>query len=440
MQYGSECHGRTTQNQPCKKTLITVYYLLITNIMQLIDLIQETYFSLSANKARSALTILGIVIGIGSVIAMISIGQGAAKTIEQNIQSLGSNLLVVMPGSQRSVGSVTRGGMGSASTLTIEDAQEIQNQVENVKDVAPVVSTRKQVKTTKGTNTNTSINGVDEVYAATKSIETEVGSFLSESHVKKGSKVAVLGPTTRDEIFGEGVNPVGEKIRIENVEFTIIGVTATKGGSSFGSSDDLIYVPITTAQRYLTGNSSVNTINVEITQEDLMTTAQEEITNLLLIRHKISDSANADFQIMNQADIMSTMASITGTLTLLLGAIAGISLLVGGIGIMNMMLTTVTERTREIGLRKSLGAKNGDISVQFLGEAVALTFIGGILGVLLGWSASLLITKFSGTTTAVTTSSVLLAFLVSATIGIVFGYYPARRAARLNPIDALKFE
>ncbi|MFH1187907.1 MAG: FtsX-like permease family protein, partial [bacterium] len=173
---------------------------------------------------------------------------------------------------------------------------------------------------------------------------------------------------------------------------------------------------------------------------DLMTTAQEEITNLLLLRHKISDPASPDFQIMNQADIMSTMASITGTLTLLLGAIAGISLLVGGIGIMNMMLTTVTERTREIGLRKSLGAKNRDISLQFLGEAVALTFIGGVIGVLLGWSASLLITKLSGTTTAITTSSVLLAFLVSATIGIVFGYYPARRAARLNPIDALKFE
>ncbi|MFH1564810.1 MAG: ABC transporter permease [bacterium] len=408
--------------------------------MQLTDLIQETYFSLSANKARSALTILGIVIGIGSVIAMISIGQGAAKNIEQNIQSLGSNLLVVMPGSQRAVGSVSRGGMGSASTLTIEDAQEIQKQIKDVKDVAPTVTTRKQVKTTKGTNTNTSINGVDQVYAAIKSIDMEHGSFLSEPHVQKGSKVAVLGPATRDEIFGENIDPTGEKIRIENIEFTIIGVAASKGGSSMGSSDDLIYVPITTAQRYLTGNSSVNSINIEITQEDLMTTAQEEITGLLMIRHKISDPVNADFQIMNQADIMSTMASITGTLTLLLGAIAGISLLVGGIGIMNMMLTTVTERTREIGLRKSLGAKNGDISLQFLGEAVALTFIGGILGVLLGWSASLLITKLSGTTTAVTTSSVLLAFLVSATIGIVFGYYPARRAARLNPIDALKFE
>lgn len=408
--------------------------------MQLTDLIQETYVSLSANKARSALTILGIVIGIGSVIAMISIGQGAAKNIEQNIQSLGSNLLVVMPGSQRAVGSVSRGGMGSASTLTIEDAQEIQNQVKDVKDVAPVASARKQVKTTKGTNTNTNINGVDQFYATIKSINMEMGSFLSESHVKKGSKVAVLGPTTRDEIFGESVNPVGEKIRIENVEFTIIGVTTAKGGSSFGSSDDLIYVPITTAQRYLTGSDSVNSINVEITQEDLMTAAQEQINSLLLLRHKISDPANADFQIMNQADIMSTMESITGTLTLLLGAIAGISLLVGGIGIMNMMLTTVTERTREIGLRKSLGAKNRDISFQFLGEAVALTFIGGIIGVLLGWSASLLITKFSGTTTSITTSSVLLAFLVSATIGIVFGYYPARRAARLNPIDALKFE
>lgn len=408
--------------------------------MQFSDLFQETYFALSANKSRSILTILGIVIGIGSVIAMISIGQGAAANIESNIQSLGSNLLVVMPGSQRGVGQMVRGGMGSATTLTLEDSEVITEQIEYAEEVAPTVSSRKQVKTTQGTNTNTSIYGINEAYARVKNIEMELGSFLNNIQVQKISKIAVLGPTTRDELFGEGIDPTGQKVRIENLEFTIIGVTASKGGTGMGSSDDLIYIPISTAQRYLTGSDAVSNINVQITKADLMTASQEQITNLLLMRHNIADATQADFSIMNQADIMSAMTDVTDTLTLLLGAIAGISLLVGGIGIMNMMLTTVTERTREIGLRKSLGAKAKDISSQFLGESVALTFIGGIIGIILGWLSSLLITKFSGTTTSVTGFSIILSFGVSAAIGIVFGYYPARRAAKLNPIDALRYE
>lgn len=410
--------------------------------MLLSDLLQETYFAISANKARSTLTILGIVIGIGSVIAMISIGQGAAKDIETNIQSLGSNLLVVMPGSQtqRGVGTVVRGGMGSASTLTIDDAEAIQEQIKNIENVAPETSSRKQVKTTKGTNTNTSIYGVGNSYAEVKNVEIDAGSFIGEQQVKRLSKVAIIGPTTRDDLFGEGVDPVGQKIRIEGLEFTIIGMTKSKGGTGFGSSDDLIYIPISTAQRYLMGSESVNDINVQVTEEEFMTTVQEEVTSLLLARHNISDPESADFSIMNQADIVDTMSSVTGTLTLLLGAIAGISLLVGGIGIMNMMLTTVSERTREIGLRKSLGAKSRDINTQFLSEAVALTFIGGVVGIIFGYGASYLITKFSDTTTFVAPQSIFLAFGVSAAIGIVFGYYPARRAAKLNPIDALRYE
>ena len=404
------------------------------------DLLQETYFALSANKSRSVLTILGIVIGIASVITMISIGQGAAKNIESNIESLGSNLLVVMPGSQRGVGMEVRGGMGSATTLTLKDAEAIAAQVEDAQDVAATVSSRKQVKTTQGANTNTSIYGVNEAYGRVKSIGMEQGSFISDIQVQKASKIAVIGPATRDDLFGEESNPVGQKIRIESLEFTIAGVTASKGGTGMGSSDDLIYIPISTAQRYLTGSDSVSNINVQISEADLMTAAQEQITSLLLARHKISDPLQADFSIMNQADILSTATSVTDTLTLLLGAIAGISLLVGGIGIMNMMLTTVTERTREIGLRKSLGAKNGDISLQFLGESVALTFIGGIIGIIIGWLSAWVVTKFSGTTTSVTSFSVLLAFGVSAAIGIIFGYYPARRAAKLNPIEALRYE
>ncbi|MFA4941543.1 MAG: ABC transporter permease [Patescibacteria group bacterium] len=408
--------------------------------MLVVDLFQETYSALTSNKSRSVLTILGIVIGIGSVITMTSIGQGATADITSNIQSLGSNLLVVTPSFARNVGSVVKGGAGSATTLISADAVAIKENIQSVKEVASVVSSRQQVKVSSGNNTNTSIYGVEEIYATVKSITMETGSFLNTAHIKNLSKVAIIGPTVRDDLFGAGTNPVGQSIRIDNLNYNVIGVTASKGGTAMGNSDDLIYIPITTAQRYLTGSDSVNNINVEITEENLMTSAQEQITNLLLARHKISDPIKADFSIMNQADIMDTMSSITGTLTLLLGAIAGISLLVGGIGIMNMMLTTVTERTREIGLRKSLGAKNNDISSQFLAESVALTFIGGFFGILLGFFASYLVTKFGSTSTVITASSVFLAFGVSAAIGIIFGYYPARRASKLNPIEALRYE
>ncbi len=404
-----------------------------------VDLIEETFFGILANKARSGLTVLGIVIGIGSVVAMVSIGQGATSDISENIQSLGSNLLVVMPGSQGGVGSQVRGGIGSASTLVLEDAEAIAEQIDYVEAVAPEVSTRKQV-VVKSENTNTSIYGVNVSYAEVKNVELETGSFISDQSVKKNSKVAVLGPDTRDDLFGEGVNPVGEKIKIETMQFTVIGVTKSKGGTGMGSSDDLIYIPISTAQRYLTGSDAISTINIEVEEADLMSYVEEQITNLLLIRHNIASSLNADFTIMNQADILAAMSDVSGTLTLLLGAIAGISLIVGGIGIMNMMLTTVTERTREIGLRKSLGGKNRDITFQFLAESVTLTFVGGLIGIILGWIASILVTKFSGTTTVVTAWSIFLAFGISAAIGIIFGYYPARRAASLNPIEALRYE
>jgi len=403
------------------------------------DLLEETIFSLSSNKSRSALTILGIVIGIASVIAMISVGQGASQGITDRIQSLGTNLLVVMPGSQRQAGNIVRGGMGSSQSLTLEDAEAVTDNITDITAVAPTVSARKQVAV-KGQNTNTSIYGIDTNYFGIKNIDMEVGAAITEQQVKSRAKVAVLGPTTRADLFGEGVNPVGQKIRISSQEFSVIGVTAAKGGTGLGSSDDLIYIPLSTAQQYITGNQSVSNINIQVATEEMMAFVQEQVQSLLLTRHRISDATQADFSIMNQADMLSTMSSVTDTLTMLLGAIGGISLIVGGIGIMNMMLTTVTERTREIGLRKSLGADSGDISAQFLAESVALTFIGGVIGIVVGWFASWMVTKFSGTATTVTSGSVMLAFGVSALIGIVFGYYPARRAAKLDPIEALRYQ
>lgn len=407
--------------------------------MKLSDIFQETYFALSANKARSGLTILGIVIGIGSVIAMVSIGQGAQGSIQANIQSIGSNLILIMPGAQRGAGVQVSAGRGSAQTLTQEDADAIQKEVALVKAVAPEISRRYQI-TAKGKNTNTQVIGTVASYPSVRNIQIDSGSFISDQNIKSLSKVAVIGPATRDDLFGEDVNPIGQSIRINKVDFKIIGITKTKGGTGFGSQDDIVFVPLPTAQRFLAGDNYVTTISIEAADQNSMAIVQQQITNLLLQRHNISNPQLADFQIMNQQDIVQTASAITDTMTVLLASIAGISLVVGGIGIMNMMLTTVTERTREIGLRKSVGAKKKDINRQFLAESVMLTFLGGFIGVILGWIVSIAVSKFAGIATSVSLQSVFLAFGVSAAIGIIFGYYPARRAASLNPIEALRYE
>jgi putative ABC transport system permease protein len=403
------------------------------------DLFQETCSALLSNKARSGLTILGIVIGIGSVIAMISIGQGASSSIQSSIQSIGSNLVMIMPSFQRGVGTQVSTGRGSARTLKQEDADAIQKEITLAKAVAPELSGRYQI-TAKGKNTNTSVVGTTAAYPAVRNVQIDTGSFISEQNVRSISRVAVLGPTARDDLFGENANPIGQTIRINKIDFKVIGVTKEKGGSGFSSQDDVIFIPLSTAQRFLAGSDYVSTISVEVVDQESMTVAQEQITSLLLSRHNISNPQLADFSIMNQADIVESASSIVNTLTILLGSIAGISLIVGGIGIMNMMLTTVTERTREIGLRKAIGAKKKDISLQFLSESVMLTFIGGIIGIFLGWFLAFCVTQFGGITTKISLMSILLAVGVSAAIGIIFGYYPARRAARLNPIDALRYE
>jgi len=408
--------------------------------MKTADIIEETYFALSSNKARSGLTVLGIIIGISSVIIMLSIGQGAQTSIESSIQSIGSNMIMISPGAQRGAGVQISAGRGSAKSLKLEDATAIGNEITFIKAVSPEVSGRYQV-TAKGTNTNTQVVGAMSAYTVVHNLEMEDGNFLSDQNVSSGSKVAVIGPTVRDDLFGvDAGSVVGQSIRIKKMDFKIIGMTKAKGGSGFGSQDDMIYIPISTAQRFLSGDEFVSQISVAAENAESTTAVQQQITDLLLARHHISDPTLADFSTLNQADIIATASSVTGIFTILLGSVAGISLVVGGIGIMNMMLTNVTERTREIGLRKAIGAQSKDINMQFLIEAVALTFFGGFIGVVLGWTVSYGITAIGVLQTTVTTQSVVMAFSVSALIGIVFGYYPARRAAKLNPISALRFE
>jgi putative ABC transport system permease protein len=407
--------------------------------MKAYDILHETQSSLSANKARSGLTMLGIIIGIASVIALTAIGQGAQDSISSSIQSIGANLILVMPGAQRSFGG-PNAGRGGAQSLTVQDADAIASEVSNVAGVARVVSSRKQV-VAKGTNTNTNIIGTEPSYTTIRNVSIDEGNFISIQNVTSGSKVAVLGPTTRDDLFGVGATGVvGQKIRIAGIEYSVIGVTLTKGGTGFGNADDVIYIPYTTAQRYITGNKYLSEIDVSAQSSNTSSQVQTDITTLLTNRHNITDPTKIDFNTLNQADIIATASSVTGTLTALLAAIAGISLVVGGIGIMNMMLTTVTERTREIGLRKAVGAKKRDINTQFLTEAILLTFTGGFIGIILGWLISFGVGYFNILQASVSLSSIFLAFGVSAVIGIVFGYYPARRAANLNPIDALRYE
>ena len=403
------------------------------------DILKETFSALSANKVRTGLTMLGIIIGIASVIAMTAIGQGAQNSISSSIQSIGSNLVIVMPGAQRSFGGPS-GGRGGALSLTVDDAGAIASQIQNAAAVVREVSSRKQVVAT-GTNSNTTIMGTEPSYQTVRNLSIDEGTFITDQNVSSGSKVAVLGPTTRDDLFGtNATGVVGQTIRISGNTYTIIGITVAKGGSGFSNVDDMVYVPYTTAQRYLSGNKYLSEIDVSATSSDVSSQVQTDITTLLTARHNITDPTKVDFNTMNQADIIATASSVTSTFTILLAAVAGISLVVGGIGIMNMMLTTVTERTREIGLRKAIGAKKKDINKQFLIEAIVLTFTGGLIGIILGWLISFLVTYLGVLQASVSISSILLAFGVSAVIGIVFGYYPARRAANLNPIDALRYE
>ena len=405
------------------------------------DLFEETYWALSANKVRSFLTILGIVIGIGSVIAMIAVGQGAQASITSSIQASGANLLTVTPGAARGVGVSVSAGRGSAQTLLQSDADAVSSGVSLVKEISPEFATRGQI-TAKGTNTNAQVIGSTQNYMDVHNVQIDQGSFITAQDNTNLSKVAVLGPTTRDDLFGVGASVIGQTIKISGQEFKVVGVTVSKGGTGFNNPDTAVFIPLAAVQHFLAGDTTgyLTNIAVQVTDSNSMDAAQNQITDLLLARHKIADPAQADFSIINQADILASASTVTGTFTILLASVAAISLLVGGIGIMNMMLTTVTERTREIGLRKAIGAQRTDITKQFLSEAIALTFLGGIIGIILGWLLALGVQHFANIAAQVSVPSIFLAFGVSAAIGIVFGYYPARRAAALNPIEALRYE
>jgi len=402
--------------------------------MKITDIANETYSALSANKARSGLTMLGIVIGIASVIAMVSIGNGAKASIQSSIEGLGSNLLTILPGVVQPGRGIVSSGRGAAQTLKNEDV-DVLKAIGGVGYISPEVSSRFQVVAT-GNNTNTTVIGVIPDYMNVHNIALANGSFISDANQRSIGRQAVLGATVATDLFPDQ-DPLGKTIRINKVNFNVIGVLVAKGGVGFSGPDDMIFVPLSTMQKILSGMDYLSTMAVSVTDKNQMAEVKDLAINALLDKHRV---AEADFSVISQEDILGTLTTVIDTFTLFLAAIASISLLVGGIGIMNMMLTTVTERTKEIGLRKAIGAKRKDINLQFLSEAVMLTFIGGFFGIILGWLISFVVTSTGIVATQVSLSSVLLAFGVSAGIGIIFGYYPARRAAQLNPIDALRYE
>jgi putative ABC transport system permease protein len=403
------------------------------------ELLKEAVGTLTLNKMRTGLAVLGIVIGIGSVITLISLGQGSQQSIQNQIQSLGANLLTISPGSQNS--GAVRGAAGSAQTLTNTDAEGIltNSAITTILSVSPEYAGRAQVST-GANNANSQITGATPAYADVHKLSMSTGTFISQQQQDGIARVAVLGPTIAGTLFPNLSDPTGQTIRINGQSLTVIGMTVSKGGTGFQNPDNAIYVPLSTAQSQLFGVQYLSDIAVEAKSSDVMVQAQDELGYYLLARHHLTDPTTADFSILSQNDILSTASQVTGTFTTLLGGIAAISLLVGGIGIMNIMLVTVTERTREIGLRKALGAKRKMIITQFLTESIILTITGGVIGMLLGLSLSYILSMVLKIPFAVSLASMFLATGVSGAIGIVFGWYPARQAAALQPIEALRYE
>ena len=393
--------------------------------------------SISRNKMRSLLTMLGIIIGVGSVIALMALGRGSQADIQAQIAGLGTNLLIIHPSSSQTAG--VRAGSGTLNTLTMDDVTLLETNASLLQEVSPVIRVQEQV-IAGNSNWNTQINGVSVSYQTIRNHTMESGAFFSERDVKTRNKVAVLGKTVANELF-PGQDPVGVQIRIRNVPFTVIGVMQSKGQSSMGQDqDDIILSPWSTVLYRLSDGKTVRTIMASAVSEKQMEAAQTEIRTLLREAHRIPAGGDDGFNIRDQSEINEMLTRITGTLTMLLSAIASVSLLVGGIGIMNIMLVSVTERTREIGIRMAVGARPGDILLQFLIEAMILSLIGGIIGILVGVGGASLLGKVMGTAIMVSPLVIFGSVAFTAAVGIFFGFYPARKASKLNPIDALRYE
>lgn len=390
--------------------------------------------ALRRNKMRSILTALGMIIGVGAVIAMVSIGNGAKSQVEASIANLGQNVITIFPGNFTSGGA--RGGWGSASSLTPEDAIAIQNEITGVVAVSAEVRDRQQVLA-NGLNWNTTIYGESPEFPSIRDWKLSDGVMFGEAEVRSAGKVAVIGQTIADQIF-PGTDPVGQTLRIRNIPFKVVGVLSPKGFNYFGTDqDDAVVIPYTSAMRRVSRRTNLNTILIQAYAPEQMPRIQQEITDLLQQRRQGRDP---DFTVRNQLELAEAATATSRTMTALLGAIAGVSLLVGGIGIMNIMLVSVTERTREIGIRLAIGAHDRDIRLQFLIEAMVLSLMGGIIGILLGVGSSQLVSKLNGWPVLVSSTSVIVAFVFSGAVGIAFGFYPAHKAAQLDPIDALRFE
>jgi putative ABC transport system permease protein len=394
--------------------------------------------ALIRNKLRAFLTMLGIIIGVASVIAMLAIGEGSKQKMRKQISSMGTNMVMVMPNMQR------RGGvsLGSSSSVALKysDVVALRNESTSISSVSPEIRASGQV-IYSNQNTQTTIYGVSEEYLGIKKLEILSGRFFNANEIKNMSKVCILGQTVVENLFGAGADPVGQSIRIKNLPFQIIGILKDKGESGMGQDqDDLILAPYTTVQRRLAAIDYINGIYASAISEEKSPAAIAEVEEILRRTHKLKESAENDFRVMSQSELLKTITSITDIMTYLLGAIAGISLLVGGIGIMNIMFVSVTERTREIGLRMSIGGRGKDIMKQFLAESIILSILGGMLGVIFGYLLARLAGSLMSSQAIVKTQSVVLAFAVCFVIGIFFGWYPARKAANLNPIDALRYE